>query len=251
MKNILQRISNLPDEYLKEIEEVYTKSQSVQNIKQWFNALNKLSISVEDRKGKYRQVENLIFELKVINFINTINPESQIIYEPKGKDKNGKTCDLLVASNETYLIELKSFHPESRSTPIPYDYITENNELIMDGYSYHDFQAVRGHLVDETFDTEEKMENYDDSYTNVMGVLLGFYLNLEDLRDFITIYRSGHYRSDDPLGRMTIHNLRKTFKGSIDEFWGFPFYQTSFGLEKGIDAVIVSLSQGKDEKITL
>lgn len=251
MKNILQRISNLPDEYLKEIEQIYTKCQSVQNIKQWFNSLNSLSISVEDGKGKYRQVENLIFELKVINFIKTINSECQITYEPKGKKENGKTCDLLVASNKIYLIELKSFHPEHRSTPIPYDYITENNELIMDGHSYHDYQAVRGHLIDATFDTEDKLENYDGNYTSVMGVLLGFYLHLEDLRDFITIYRRGQYRFDDPLGKMTVHNLRKKFKGNINEFWGFPFFQIGFELEKGKNAVSVSLSQGKDEKITL
>lgn len=251
MKNILQRISNFPDEYLKEIEEVYTKCKSVQNIKRWRNSLNTLSISVAEGKGKYRQVENLVFELKAINLIKTINPECQIIYEPKGKQKNGKKCDLLVVSNKIYLIELKSFHPESKSTSIPYDYITENNELIMDDNSYHDYQAVRGHLIDATFDTEDKIENYDCNYTSVMGVLLGFYLHLEDLRDFITIYRRGHYRFDDPLGKMTVHNLRKKFKGNINEFWGFPFDQISFELEKGKNVVSVSLLQGKDERITL
>ena len=87
MKSILQRISNFPGDYLKEIEEIYKKCQSVQNITKWFNNLNSLSIAVENGKGKYRQVEKLIFELKVINFIKNINPECQIIYEPKGKKK--------------------------------------------------------------------------------------------------------------------------------------------------------------------
>ncbi|MGZ3493400.1 MAG: hypothetical protein ACXWM6_01710 [Thermodesulfobacteriota bacterium] len=251
MKTILGRISNFPDQYLKEIEEVYTKCQSVQNIKQWLNSLNTLSISVEEGKGRYRQVENLIFELKVINLIKTINPECQIFYEPKGRQENGKTCDLLVVSNKNYLIELKSFHPQHKSTPIPYDYITEHNELIMDGHSYHDYQAVRGHLIDAAFDTENKIVNYDGNYTSVMGVLLGFYLHLEDLRDFITIYRSGRYRFDDPLGKMTVHNLKKKFKGNINEFWGFPFYQIGFELEKGKKVVSVSLLQGNDMRIAL
>jgi hypothetical protein len=196
-------------------------------------------------------VENLVFELKVMNFIRTTNPDCHIIYEPGGRQKDGKTCDLMVLSNKNYLIELKSFHPESKLAPIPYEHITENNELIMDGHSYHDHQAVRGHLLDETFETEEKIENYDGDHVTVMGVLLGFYLHLEDLRDFITIYRTARYRFDDPLGKMTLYNMGRNFKGSINEFWGFPFCQTSFELEKGRDAVRVSLLQGRDERIVL
>jgi hypothetical protein len=251
MKSILQRISRFPPDYLKDIEEVYEKCQSVQNITKWFNNLNCLSIAVENGKGKYRQLENLIFELKAINYITKINPKCQIIYEPKGKNKQGKACDLLVISKKRYLVELKSFHPEDKSTPIPYEYITEHNELIMDSYSYHTRQAVQGHLIDETYDTEEKMSNYDENYIKVMAVLLGFYLHLESLRDFITIYRTGKYRADDAFGKMTVHNLTKNFIGNINEFWGFPFYQTGFDFVKGKTAVCVSLSQGKDREIIL
>jgi hypothetical protein len=81
IKNSLQRLSHFPDGYLKDIEEVYTKCESVENINRWLNSLKTLSMSVEDGKGKYRQVENLIFELKVINFIKAINPKCHIIYE--------------------------------------------------------------------------------------------------------------------------------------------------------------------------
>ncbi|MBU2496170.1 MAG: hypothetical protein KJ935_06720 [Candidatus Omnitrophica bacterium] len=251
MKNILARISNFPKDYLKEIEGIYAKCQSVNNILQWFNSLNILSISVASGKGSYRQVENLIFELKVINFIKSINPECLITYEPRGKDKKGKSCDLLIEAQKKYLIELKSFHPSRKCAPIPYDHITENNELIMDGYCYHDLQAVRGHLLDETLDTEKKIKNYEGKYINVMGLLLGYYLHLEDLRDFVTIYRKGHYRFDDPLGKMTLHNLKGNFKGFIDEFWCFPFIQVGFELQKGKKAVSVSLIQGNDREIEI
>ena len=44
----------------------------------------------------------------------------------------------------------------TKSTAIPYQHITEGNELIMDGYSYHDRQSVQGHLIDVTYDTENK-----------------------------------------------------------------------------------------------
>ena len=154
-------------------------------------------------------------------------------------------------SKEIYLIELKSFHPEHKSTPIPYEHITENNELIMDGHSYHNRQAVQGHLIDETYDTEEKMANYDENHINVMGVLLGFYLHLESLRDFVTIYRTGTYRFDDAFGKMTAYNLRKNFIGNINEFWEFPFYQTGFDFERGKNAISVSLSKKNDREVKL
>jgi len=77
------------------------------------------------------------------------------------------------------------------------------------------------------------------------------YLHLEDYRDFVTIYRRGHYRLDDPLGKMTLHNLNGNFEGCISEFWGFPFEQVGFELQDGKKAVSVSLWQDKDEEIIL
>jgi hypothetical protein len=251
MNNISRRISRFPQEYLTEIEQAYAKCQTIENIKQWFTGLEALSLSVEEGRASYRQVENLVFELKVMHLIKTAHPDYHVIYEPAGSQKNGKTCDLMVLSDRSYLIELKSFHPKSKWAAIPYEHITENNQLIMDGHSYHDHQAVRGHLIDETVETEEKMENYKGDYVTVMGVLLGFYLHLEDLRDFVTIYRTGRYRFDDPLGKMTLYNMKRGFKGNINEFWGFPFYQTSFDISTGSQAVKVSLIQGKDEGILL
>ena len=79
----------------------------------------------------------------------------------------------------------------------------------MDGYSYHDYQSVRGHLIDVTYETEDKFSNYENIYFNIMGVSLDYYLHLEDLRDFVTIYRCGRHRGDDPLGKMTEYNLPK------------------------------------------
>ncbi len=90
-------------------------------------------MAVEREKVTYRLLENHIFELKVINYIQNIWPESQIVYEPQGINKDSKNCDLLVQKNNKYLIELKSFHPQHKPTPIPYDHITKGNEIIMDG----------------------------------------------------------------------------------------------------------------------
>lgn len=251
MSDFSNRMPNFPMDFIEEVETIYNRCSSVDNISSWFTTFDSLSKSIESGQGKYRQMENHIFELKVINFIRDDNPEANIIYEPVGNDPEEKNCDLLINGRQNYLIELKSFHPDTKVAPIPYEHITEGNEIIMNGHCYHDYQAVRGHLIDVTYDTEEKIKNYNDEHINVMGLLLGFYLHLEDLRDFVTIYRTRKYRFDDPLGEMTLHNLNENFVGNIHEFWGFPFQQVSFSLEREKTAVSVAQLQRDDKKLDM
>jgi hypothetical protein len=239
----------IPRDYLEEAEAVYSQCGSVNSISKWLSKFNSLTKAVAKGKAQYRHVENHLFELKVINYLLNLLPSSKISYEPIGIKKKGKNCDLLVEAHQPYLIELKSFHPETKSSSIPYDYITEHNEVIMDEYCYHDYQSVRDHLIDATCDTEDKFSNYENIYFNIMGVSLDYYLHLEDLRDFVTIYRCGRHRADDPLGKMTEYNLPKDFRNNIKEFWGFPFEQVSFSFEDDKSAVSVSLVQGKDIEI--
>lgn len=251
MSEYSERMPNFPADFIEEVETIYDKCSTVENISRWFSTFDTLSKSIQDGQGKYRQMETHIFELKVINYIKDNNPEAYIIYEPPGNEPDGKNCDLLVKGRKNYLIELKSFHPDNKVAPIPYEHITEGNELIMDGHSYHDFQAVRGHLIDVTYHTEEKLKNYNGDHIIVLGFLLGFYLHLEDLRDFVTIYRTRKYRFDDPLGKMTLHNLNEKFVGNINEFWGFPFQQASFSLERGKAAVSVGLLPRDDKQLEI
>lgn len=251
MKDILQRISNFPADYLEEIQAVFNKCQSVKNISQWLTNLNAISVSIEDGSLSYRNAETIIFELKVINHLLNLNPRCEITYEPPGIRRKGKSCDLLVRTDKQYLIELKAFHPEHKSKSIPTEHITEHTEVIMDGHSYHYYQSVRGHLIEETYETEEKIENYEGEFTTVMGLLLGFYLHKEDLRDFVTIYRTGKYRFDDPLGKMTIHNLEREYKGKINEFWGFPFSQTDFGFIDDEVPTSVAINTRDDKEIRI
>jgi hypothetical protein len=241
----------LPKDFIKEINLVFNKLHSVRNISRWLKKFNSLSRAIEKGNGKYRDIENHIFELKVINYIQKLNPNARITYEPPGKDQKGKNCDLLVEANQSYLVELKSFNPDTKSTPIPYQHITEGNELIMDGYSYHDRQSVQGHLIDVTYDTEDKIENYKDGYITILGVYIGFYLHIESLRDFITIYRTGKYRYDDGFGKMTVFNLKEKFKGTIKEFWGFPFEQVGFSLEHNKNVLHVSLKPSMDKEVNI
>lgn len=251
MNDIFARIHRFSGEFLEEIHNVYTKCQSVENILKWFEKLDSLSKAIEAKKGTYQQIESHIFELKVINYIHTISPDSRIIYEPQGIKPSGKNCDLLVARKKKYLVELKTFHPENMEAKIPYKHVNDDNVLIMDPYSYHDYQATRGHLIDEAFDIEEKIANYEHDCINVMGVSLDFYLELEDLRDFIAIYRYEKHRYDDPLGKVTMYNLKNKYRRTINEFWGFPFLQSGFSFETNEAAVSVAPWISDDQKIEI
>ncbi len=238
-------------DFVEEIDLIFNKLQSVHNISRWQKKFDSLSRAIESGNVKYRDIENHIFELKVINHIQKLNPDARITYEPPGIDKKGKNCDLLVEANQSYLVELKSFNPDTKSTPIPYQHITEGNELIMNGHSYHDRQSVQGHLIDVTYDTENKIENYKNGYITVLGVYIGSYLDTESFRDFITIYRTGQHRYDDGFGKMTLFNLKEKFKGTIKEFWGFPFEQVGFYLEQNKKVLNVSLKPSMDKEVDI
>jgi len=188
--------------------------------------------------------------LKLIAALAASRRAERMVYEPVGEYRGGKNCDFsAVIDGDHYLVEMKSFHPEWRDAQIPHKYIAENNKVIMNGPVYHQYQAVRGHLVDQAVATEEKILNYKRKYINVMAVPVGFHLDVEDLRDFVYIYRNGHPRRDDPLGPMTIHNLPKPFSGTINQFWALPFMQENFYFKPNEKPVDVDCLMGRDRRL--
>jgi len=252
MKMILNRVKRFDSQFLEELETAFNNCRNVTNILSWFARFDELTQALESGDGTYRRVEDHIFELKIANYFVKSFPGCFIAYEPKGVRQNGKNCDLEIKHGDArYLVEAKCFHPEWKKAEIPTQYIAENNEVIMDGESYHTYQATRGHLIDVTRHTEEKIENYDRPFTSVLAVPVGFHLNIEDFRDFVFIYRHGKPRPDDPLGPMTMHNLGQPFKGTIDQFWAFPFPQESFSLELDRKAAVVETFMHQDTEVTL
>jgi hypothetical protein len=252
MEEIFKRVERFHSLFLEELEAAYTDCQHVTNILSWFNRLDELTKALARGDGTYRQVEDHIFELKVANYLLKTFPGCVITYEPKGVRHEGKNCDLEIRFGSVrYLLEVKCFHPEWEKAKIPAQHIAENNEVIMDGESYHTYQATRGHLLDVTRHAEEKIENYNQPFTSVLAVPDGFHLNIEDLRDFVFIYRHGRPRPDDPLGPMTMHNLDQPFKGTIDQFWAFPFPQESFSLEPNSHATVVAPLMHHDTEVEL
>jgi hypothetical protein len=229
MDKIFRRINLFPTTFLREIMTAYAACVNVANIQKWYRHLDELTLGIESGNVKYRRIEDHIFELKVINYLNYSFPDVALSYEPVGIRPYGPNCDLGIKyEGRDYLIEIKSFHPERRCREIPEEHIAVNNKVVMNGYSYHSYQATRGHLVDAVYETEEKIANYFGTPITVLAISEGFYINREDIRDFVYIYRYNHARPDDPLGPMTMHNLREAFAGSINEFWAMPFLQDSF-----------------------
>jgi hypothetical protein len=121
----------------------------------------------------------------------------------------------------------------------------------MDERSYHSYQATRGHLMDVIYQAEEKIKNYDGEFISVLAVPEGFYVHIEELRDFVFIYRHGKLRPDDPLGNMTMHNMKRPFEKTINQFWAFPLPQTSFALENDKVVTIVAPLASQDIEIGL
>ena len=86
----------IPRDYVKEAEAVYSQCGSVNSISKWLSKFSSLTKAVAKGKAQYRHVENHLFELKVINYLIELWPNSNISYEPSGINKKGKNCDLLV-----------------------------------------------------------------------------------------------------------------------------------------------------------
>lgn len=229
MDKIFQRIDRFFVEFLDEIASAYAACSKVRNIEAWFRRLDDLTLARERGDATYRQIEDHVFELKVINYLNSTFPGAELTYEPTGIRREGRNCDLgAKREGREHLIEIKSFHPEPHRKRVPVERIAPNNKVHMDEESYHSYQATRGHLIDVVYETEQKFTNYSAGPVAVLAVPDGFHLNREDLRDVVYIYRNGGPRPDDPLGPMTMHNLRGQFAGSISEFWALPFPQESF-----------------------
>lgn len=252
MQEIFKRVGRFHTHFLEELETVFNRCSSVSNVNIWYKKLDQLTRALEDEVGTYRQVEDHIFELKVINYLRNNFLRCKITYEPKGKKSQGKNCDVEVFyKDKRYLIEIKCFHPENKKQPIPQKYIAKNNVVIMDEGSYHSYQATRGHLMDVTYQAEEKIKNYDGEFISVLAVPDGFYLNIEELRNFVFIYRNGQPRPDDPLGDMTMHNIKRPFEQLINQFWAFPFPQEGFTLKSGKMATIVAPLRSQDTQLNL
>ncbi|HJX10550.1 MAG TPA: hypothetical protein VJ733_08610 [Candidatus Binatia bacterium] len=252
MDKIFQRIDRFFMEFLAEMETAYDACSNVSNIEAWYRRLDELTLARERGDATYRQIEDHVFELKVINYLNLSFLGVELTYEPLGIRPEGRNCDLgAKREGREHLIEIKSFHPEPYRKRVPTKRIAPTTKVHMDEESYHAYQATRGHLIDVVYETEQKIANYVSGPVAVLAVPDGFHLNREDLRDFVYIYRNGRPRYDDPLGPMTMHNLRGRFSGSIKEYWAMPFPQESFACHNDKAPAVIGALINEDRDITI
>ena len=138
MDEILSRIDRFSPRFLEDIASAFAACSNVNNIVAWFRRFDELTLAREHGTATYRQIEDHIFELKVIHYLNSFFPGVVLTYEPKGIDPGGRNCDLAAnREGKRYLIEIKTFHPELRRRGIPVEHITANNKVVMDEESYH------------------------------------------------------------------------------------------------------------------
>lgn len=239
VKTLLHGATRFPEHYIMEIAEKVAILKRVRRGEAWLSRLDQLAHAPHDTAHFHRNIEDHLFELKVMSYLATSEVDD-LEYEPKGQRPDGRRCDLRARIwGRSHLIELKAFHPESKEREIPEEHLPPRHIVIMDPVTAHEAMAVRRHLIDATLDTEDKLAEYSSDNTGVLAVSIDYYLDLESFRDFVWIYRHGSPRVDDPFGKMTMHNVGKPFRGTITEFWGLPFQQTSFALDSDETAVRV------------
>jgi hypothetical protein len=69
MEEIFKRVKRFPKNFLEELETAFVSCASVSNIGSWYKKLDQLTCAIEKGTGTYRQAEDHIFELKVINYL--------------------------------------------------------------------------------------------------------------------------------------------------------------------------------------
>jgi len=149
-----------------------------------------------------------VVELKCMTFSGR-SPRVLRYIPTEGNVHNAPKLRHFAIGPTSCLMNSSGFHPEARQKAIPQSHISPNNELIMDPISYHQYQAVRGRLIDVAHEAETKFQNYDPGYVRILGVLLNFYLPGDDLEDFVALYRA------DPDLTILLHDDRIQPRGSV------------------------------------
>lgn len=188
MPEVFRRMPAFDVEFLEQIESKISKCKAVVGIDKWTRRLEQLSAALEQGNGTYRQIEDHLFELKVIARLVRTRHAKNITYEPRPLDAGGPNCDLAFETDDqTYLLELKCIHPEWVNQDVRHEHIAPNNLVVMDGPAYHIYEAGRDKLISHSTAAEGKFANYPPGQRTVLVLLTGFHVDLEDVRDFVFI----------------------------------------------------------------
>lgn len=85
--------------------------------------------------------------------------------------------------------------------------------------------AARGRMMEYTLELENKIATANLTAPKTAVILMlcgeGFYWHEDELEDFVSFYRSGTHRADDPFAKMEAHEMSEkgiTFQRSITRF---------------------------------
>ena len=222
IKSDLDSFDILSDRNSTRLSDYYNDCSSVIGIERWHNRLKRINKNVSSGQLT-AQIYSHCFELEVIHWLHLLSSVSTIFYEPPPINKHGKNCDLQIdSSHGNYLIEIKSFWPQSRPRTVDSNHIPENFSVDLDSESYHDDFTIRSQLIQQTLETERKFLNYESNYKTVLVAPTGYYLYWLDYSNFVYIYQTRRSSPYDHLGKLTVHHLNSEqihFKNNINEFW--------------------------------
>ena len=150
------------------------------------------------------------------------NPSFRLLeYEPV-LSGTPKSIDFRALSGAySYYVDVKTIRPKLNNKWIQYEkltkFISKNNSLFLvrewlGGEIWHSFFSSRGKMLSYSKELEEKVlsGNLSNGSNRIVMVFCGddYHWHEDSLEDFISFYRSGRHRKDDPFGEMEAHEVK-------------------------------------------
>lgn len=241
--NLSRKPQMFPDCYINEINNAFIRTRDIVGIDKLHHRIDDLYKRIYDCEvnkqihpgALYVELDTLLFELKAIGFLISENPKNNLVYEPNGNYRNGKTIDFTFAEeSKQFMIEFKATNPKTKELRIPKEHFSADT-LEANPMYYNWISSVRSHLIDFLVDTEDKNSNYSGEYISVLCVYGNFYIEGDEVRYLWHYYITGEPFEGDAFGEMMKHEVKKKsikFDGTIDELWVLSFPQYGFELEE-------------------
>jgi len=175
-----------------------------------------VDVLLERGRGYFRAVDEAHNELCIAQaLIENIDPcFDHIEYEPT-LPKTRKSIDFRAeGGGMTAFIDVKTIKPAPRDRWDQYqraldeDWFPENVSVLLSGAwlggeLWHNLFAARGRMLEYTIEMERKISEINlTEHTNLFVLVFcgeGLYWHQDELEDFVSFYRAGQHRLDDPF----------------------------------------------------
>ena len=227
-------VDDIPKVFLKSILRESEHLKDVTQGERWCKRFCDLTRRVASVENWDRQVEDHVFELKVISFISDVLGPASWKLEYESQPTHGvKNVDLKLDINgRSYLIEVKCVHPpfwsEKGTATSTLDRPIIPNEI-------NDVTVrSRKRLIERVSDAEAKMASYEiDESLKILAISVNAQLRVFELETFAQYYYTGEFSLEDELADQTRRYVKDqgiAFAHSLDAFWSFR-YQSNLSIE--------------------